>query len=88
MEKVDILNPDIDWAHLIRHVARDQISVELSEGSIAIAEVVPKKTPILMKDFAAFMNSIPLLGDDADSFASDIESSRRIFTEVSDPWES
>ncbi len=44
MEKADILNPDIDLAHLIRHVAKDQISVELSEGSIAIAEVVPKKT--------------------------------------------
>jgi len=88
MEKADILNPDIDWAHLIRHVARDQISVELSEGSIAIAEVVPKKTPILMNDFAAFMGSIPRLGEDADSFAHDIEFSRRIFTEVSDPWES
>lgn len=88
MEKADILNPDIDWANLVRHVARDQISVELSDGPIAIAEVVPKKLPILMKDFAAFMGSIPTLGDDADSFAKDIESSRQIFTEVSDPWES
>jgi len=74
MKKADILNPDIGWAHLIRQVAKDQISVELSEGSIAIAEVVPKKTPILMKDFAAFMNSTPHLGEDADSFANDIES--------------
>ena len=88
MEKADILNPDIDWANLVRHVARDQISVELSDGPFAIAEVVPKKLPILMKDFAAFMGSIPTLGDDADSFAKDIESSRQIFTEVSDPWES
>jgi len=88
MEKADILNPDIDWATLVRHVARDQVTVELADGSIAIAEVVPKKTPILMKDFAAFMSSIPALGDDADSFANDIESSRSIFKEVSDPWES
>jgi len=88
MEKADILNPDIDWATLVRHVARDQVTVELADGSIAIAEVVPKKTPILMKDFAAFMKSVPALEDDADSFANDIESSRSIFKEVSDPWES
>ena len=88
MEEADILNPNIDWANLVRHVARDQSSVELSDGPFAIAEVVPKKSPILMKDFAAFMESIPKLGDDADSFTEDIESLRRIFTEVSDPWES
>ena len=88
MEKADISIPNINWAHLVRHVAKDQVSVELSDGSIAIAEVVPKKVPILMKDFAAFMNSIPSLGDDADSFAADIDSSRKIFNETPDPWES
>lgn len=88
MEKADILNPNIDWAHLVRHVAADQVSVELSEGSHVIAEVIPKRTPILMKNFADFMNSIPRLGDETDSFAMDIESSRKIFLEASDPWES
>ena len=82
MEKANILNQDIDWANLVRHVARDQVCVELSDGSIAIAEVVPKKTPILMRDFAAFMGSIPQLGEDAESFAKDIESSRRIFKQI------
>ena len=88
MEKANILNQDIDWANLVRHVARDQVCVELSDGSNAIAEIVPKKTTILMRDFAAFMGSIPQLGEDAESFAKDIESSRRIFTEALDPWES
>jgi len=88
MEKPDILTPDIDWATLVCHVARDQVTVELADGSIAIAEVVPKKTPILMTGFAAFISSIPTLDDAVDSFANDIELSRRIFKEVSDPWES
>lgn len=88
MEKQDISNPKLDWASLIRHVANDQVTVELADGSIAIARVVPMKKSISMKDFASMMSSLPTLGDDAESFARDVESVRSSFKEVSDPWES
>jgi hypothetical protein len=88
MEKQDISNPDLDWASLVRHVARDRVTVELADGSVAIAEVVPKVCPVSMKDFASIMATIPLLGPDAEVFAQDIEAVRRNFSDVNDPWES
>jgi hypothetical protein len=88
MEKQDISNPNIDWADLVRHVARDRVTVELADGSVAIAEVVPKISPVSMKDFASIMASIPLLGPDAEDFAKDIEAVRKNFVDANDPWES
>jgi len=88
MEKQDISNPNIDWAGLVRHVAKDQVTIELADGTIAIARVIPMKKTVSMKDFAAMMSTLPSLGDDAESFAKDVEAGRNSFKEVSDPWES
>lgn len=88
MEKQDISNPNIDWASLVRHVAKDQITVELADGAIAIAQVIPIKKPVSIKDFSAVMRSLPSLGEDAESFARDIEAARSSFKDDSDPWES
>lgn len=88
MERQDISNPGIDWANLVRHVAKDQVSIELAEGAIAIARVIPVQRTVSMKDFSAIMSSIPSLGDDIESFAHDVESARKCFKETSDPWES
>lgn len=32
MEKQDISNPNIDWANLVRHVAKDQVTIKLADG--------------------------------------------------------
>jgi hypothetical protein len=88
MEKQDISNPNIDWTSLVRHVAKDQVTVELADGMIAIAQVIPIKKSVPMKDFAAMMSLLPSLGEDAESFARDVEAARSSFKEDSDPWES
>lgn len=88
MEKHEISNTNIDWISLIRHVARDQVTVEIADGSTAIAEVVPKKKPIALKDLPALMATLPSLGDDASSFANDVEEGRNCFQPDDDPWES
>ncbi len=88
MEKQDIANPGIDWASLVRHIAKDQVTVELAEGTVAIARVVPVRKAVSIKDFAAIMSSMPSLGDDAEPFAKDVESVRKCFKEVFYPWES
>ena len=86
MDKQDISNPNIDWADLVRHVARDQVTVELADGTVALAKVVPMKKSVSMKDFASMMSSLPSLGEDGESFAKDVEAVRKSFKEVSDPW--
>jgi hypothetical protein len=88
MEKHEISNSKIDWVSLIRHVARDQVTIEIADGETAIAEVVPKKKPIAVKDLPALMASLPPLGDDALSFANDVEEGRNGFRLDDDPWES
>ena len=88
MEKQDIANLNADWAGLVRHVAKDQVSVEFTDGAVAIAQLVPIKKSVSMKDFASIMSTVPSLGEDAESFARDVASVRRSFKEVTDPWES
>lgn len=88
MEKHEISNSKIDWVSLIRHVARDQVTIEVADGESTIAEVVPKKKPIAVKDLPALMASLPSLGDDVLSFANDVEEGRKGFRLDDDPWES
>ena len=88
MEKQDISNLNCEWAGLVRHVAKNQVSVEFTDGAITIAQLVPIQKSVSMKDFASIMAAVPSLGEDAESFARDVESFRRSFKEVTDPWES
>jgi hypothetical protein len=88
MEKHEISNSEIDWISLFRHVASDQVTVEIADGAIAIAEIVPKKKPLAVKDLPALMASLPPLGHDASSFANDVEEGRKVFRLDDDPWES
>ncbi|MCO6457533.1 MAG: hypothetical protein J5I93_19710 [Pirellulaceae bacterium] len=69
-------------------VARDQVAVEIADGPTAIAEVVPKKEPLTVKNLPSLMVSLPSLGDDAQLFAKDVEEGRNVFGQDDDPWES
>ena len=69
-------------------MAKDQVTVELADGSVAIAQVIPMKKSISIKDFASLMSTLLSLGEDAESFAKDVESVRDGFRNVIDPWES
>lgn len=89
MEKQELSNTKIDWVSLIRHVASDQVTVEIADGGpTAIAEVVPKKKPLAVKDLSSLMARLPSLGDDAVAFAEDVEKGRRCFGKDADPWAS
>jgi hypothetical protein len=85
MEKQDISNPNIDWASLVRHVAKDQVTIELADGTVAIAQVIPIRKSVAIKDFASMMNSLPSLGEDAESFARDVEATQTNFKNDSNP---
>jgi hypothetical protein len=88
MEKHEISDTDIDWVSLFRHVAREQIAIEIADGTTPIAEVIPKQKPFAVRDLPGLMESLPSLGDDASSFAKDIEEARASFGQDADPWES
>ncbi len=88
MERQEILSPQIDWPGLVRHVARDQVTVELSEGEVPVAKLVPIERSKTMADLDRALRQIPPLGDDAKSYEEDIESFRSSLQSLDDKWES
>ncbi len=89
MEKHDLLDTQIDWTSLIRHVASEQVPIEIVDGGPhAIVEVIPRRTPVAVKDLSSLMAQLPSLGDDSIAFGEDVEQGRLCFGEDSDPWAS
>jgi hypothetical protein len=87
MERKEITD-SYDWNALIQHVVEDQATVEIARNDVPLALISPVKPPMSMTEFKAFMDSLPSLGDDAESFARDVERVREEMPSERDPWES
>lgn len=88
MEKRQLLGNDIDWRDLIRHVFHDRVVVELSEGELPVALLVPIERPKSMANLDKALRSTPRLADELSSFESDIIDGKASLNELDDPWES
>ena len=88
MEKIEISTAKLDWSEIERQVSRDRVSVELSEGEIPLARIVPIDKPRSLGDLARVWREVPRLGEDAYAFAQDVLSVRESIGELDDPWES
>lgn len=88
MERHEISTEKIDWPSLVRHVVRDRVVVELADGELPIAMLVPIERPRTMADLDAALRQLPRLGEDATSFEADIQEFRASMMELDDPWES
>ena len=76
MERHEILSTNLDWPSLVRHVAKDQVVVELADGEVAVARLVPVGKPKTMEDLDCALRQLPPLGDDAEAFEEDIRELR------------
>ena len=88
MERHEISTDKIDWPNLVRHVVRDRVVVELAEGELPVAMLVPIERPKTMADLDKALRQIPRLGEEATSFEADIREIRASMKELDDPWES
>jgi hypothetical protein len=88
MERHEILSPTINWPELVRHVAEDQVVVELADGQIAMARLVPIQRPKSFADLDLALRKLPSLGDDAERFEADLREVRSSMQPLDDPWES
>lgn len=68
MERHEISTEKIDWPSLVRHVVRDRVVVELADGELPIAMLVPIERPRTMADLDAALRQLPRLAEDATSF--------------------
>jgi hypothetical protein len=57
----------------------------LADGAIAIAQGIPIRKSVSMKDYEAMMNALPSLGEDSEAYAHDVEPARSSFEEDADP---
>ena len=88
MERHEILSPTINWPDLVRHVVQDQVVVELADGQIPVARLVPICKPKSFADLDHALRQLPSLGDDAERFEADIREVRSSMKPLYDPWES
>ena len=88
MERHEISTEKIDWPNLVRHVVRDKVVVELADGELPIAMLVPIERPRTMADLDAALRQLPRLGEDTNRFEADIQEVRESMKKLDDPWES
>jgi hypothetical protein len=88
MERIEISNPNVSLSDIVKHVSRDRISVELSDGQVPLAIIVPIDKPTTMADLDRTLRACTRLGDDAEAFSRDVLSVRQSIGELDDPWES
>jgi len=88
MEKIEISNTNISLADIVKHVSRDRVTIELSEGHVPLARIVPIAKIQTMTELDRALRASSRLGDDAESFAHDVLSLRQSIGELDDQWES
>lgn len=88
MEKIEISNTNISLADIVKHVSCDRVTIELSEGHVPLARIVPNAKIQTMTDLDRALRDSSRLGDDAESFAHDVLSLRQSIGELDDLWES
>ncbi len=87
MERIEISNPNVSLSDIVKHVSRDRISVELSDGQVPLAIIVPIDKPTTT-DLDRALRACTRLGDDAEAFSRDVLSVRQSIGEFDAPWES
>lgn len=88
MEKIEISNTNISLSDIAKHVSRDRVTIELSDGQVPLARIVPIAKARTMTELDRALRDCNRLGDDAESFAIDVLSVRQSIGELDDPWES
>lgn len=88
MEKLDLSVAKISLSEIVKHVSRDRVTVELSEGQVPLARIVPIDAPRSTAELDRALREQARLGEDAEAFATDVLSVRQSLGELDDPWES
>ncbi len=83
MEKIEISNTNFSLSDIVKHVSRNRVTIELSDGQVPLARIIPiAKTPS-MAELDQALRECTRLGEDADSFAHDVLSVRHSFGKCS-----
>ena len=86
MERISVSEAGRQFDELISRVSREGVTVELERDNHIVARLSPAAHRIRVADLNRVFASFPSLGDDADSFAQDVDRIRRDVPQETDPW--
>jgi len=89
MERVTVTDAQRDLAALVDRVYHLGISVDLEREKQVVARIAPVQSAKTLKvgEFSAFLKHLPQLGDDAESFDTDLRQIRRDFPLEGAAWD-
>lgn len=89
MHRISVSEAERDFSSLIHQVCTKGISVELEHDNKVIARITPAGpfSPLQVRNLNKFLESLPKLSDDAESFAEDVNAVRREFPAEANPWD-
>lgn len=88
MEKIELSTTTISLSEVVRQVSRERMPLELTEGQVPLARIVPIDKTHSMAELDRALRECPRLGEDSEAFAQDVLSIRQSLGELDDPWES
>jgi antitoxin (DNA-binding transcriptional repressor) of toxin-antitoxin stability system len=89
VQRINVSEAERDFSSLIHQVCTQGVSIELERENKVIARITPAgpSSPLQIRDLNTFLESLPKLGDDAESFAQDVQAVRRAFPAEANPWD-
>ena len=77
MERISVIDAGRQFDELIRRVSRG-VTVELEQDNQVVARLSPACHRVHVADLNRIFAGFPSLGDDAESFAEDVDRIRRV----------
>lgn len=89
MERINVSEAGRDFANIVNRVHSEGISIDVEQDNYVIARITPvgPQSSLKVRDLNTFLQSLPKLGDDAESFAEDVSVIRRNFPAEANPWD-
>jgi hypothetical protein len=88
MDRIEISTVNVSLSDIVKHVSRDRVTVELSDGEVPLAKITPVARTRSMAELDRALREGIRFNEDAESFAEDVLSVRQSIGELDDPRES
>ncbi|MGD0898614.1 MAG: hypothetical protein ABR915_12310 [Thermoguttaceae bacterium] len=88
MERLTVTQAEQDFAALVNRVYSEGVGVELQRDDRIVAYLTPAlpQSQLKIGDLAAFLDGLPKLQEDTDSFSADLRAIRRELPAEADRW--
>ena len=89
MDRISVNDAEHDLTKLVDRVVSLGVSVDLERNKRVVARISPVReaSKIKVRDFRAFLENLPRLGEDATAFSKDVKDIRREFPPEASTWD-